>query len=107
MTLRELIAALAAADQNIVVENGFSEPHSYRGIYADLAFEPTPNTRVSEMLAAARSAVDSTFTGWKGGEFVMHDLVDVYLANIGDCGEELTKRTLHCMLEHGDKEHQA
>jgi len=71
MTLSELIAALEAADPDVVLPLGFSRPHSYRGDYMDLAFEPTTDVTVGAMLADARSALGRTFQGWKGGDYTM------------------------------------
>jgi hypothetical protein len=71
MTLGELITALEAADPNQVVSHGFHNPHSYRGDYYDLAFEPAQNVTVASMLEAARTALGTTYQGWKGGDFTM------------------------------------
>ncbi|MFD9004430.1 hypothetical protein ACFV0T_26315 [Streptomyces sp. NPDC059582] len=71
MTLGELIAALETANPQQIVKHGFHNPHSYRGDYYDLAFEPTTNITVADMLEAARSAVGATYQGWKGGDFNM------------------------------------
>ena len=53
MTLGELIKALEAAPQDAVCEAGFSDPHSFRGFYEQLAFGRRDNTKVSDMLADA------------------------------------------------------
>jgi hypothetical protein len=71
MNLGELITALEAADPNQVVSHGFHNPHSYRGDYYDLAFEPAQNVTVASMLEAARTALGTTYQGWKGGDFTM------------------------------------
>ena len=71
MTLDELIVALEAADPTLVLPLGFSNPHSYRGDYMDLAFELTANVTVGAMLADARSARGATYQGWKGGDNTM------------------------------------
>ncbi|MFC9490722.1 hypothetical protein ACFTZM_32240, partial [Streptomyces hydrogenans] len=65
MPLGELITALEAADPDLVLPDGFTHPHSYRGYYHELAFEPAHNATVGEMLADARSALGTTYTGWK------------------------------------------
>jgi len=83
MTLEELIAALEAADPNLCLPLGFSHPHSYRGDYMDLAFEPTANVTVGEMLADARSALGATYQGWKGGDFEMRGWTTCWLAEEG------------------------
>lgn len=86
--LGDLIAALAAEDPNRVLPVGFHEPHSYRGYCADLAFEPAFNISIGDMLAAARSALGSTFQGWKGGDFTMSEHTDCWIATRGDCSDD-------------------
>lgn len=86
MTLDELIAALAAEDPSLVLPLGFSHPHSYRGIYSDLAFEPTRDVTVGAMLADARSALGTTYQGWKGGDNEMTGWSDCWLSEEG-CGD--------------------
>lgn len=98
MQLRDLIEALEKADQTKVVPHGFNNPHSYRGYYEELAFVPAENVTVASMLAAAKSAIGRTFTGWKGGDFTMGEWSNVYLAKIGNTGEELGPRLLAYML---------
>ena len=69
--LAELITALRAQPQDKKVRLGFCNPHSYRGFYDELAFEPLSDTTVGEMLTCAEKAVGSTYTGYKGGEYEM------------------------------------
>lgn len=88
--LRELIEWLAAQDPNKVVEHGFGEPHSDRGDYSNLAFKPEATARIGDMLIFARSALGRTFTGYKGGEFLMNEYVDVLVGSWGYCGENIT-----------------
>lgn len=87
MTLGELIDFLSKRDLSKEIAFGFGEPHSYRGDYSELAFEPVRNTTVGDMLKAAESALGREFTGYKGGQFLMGKWVDCFLANYGDCGE--------------------
>lgn len=99
MTLRELIAALESADPERVVPYGFRDPHSYRGIYADVAFEPAENITVGEMLAAARSALGATFQGYKGGDYTMREYTDCWLSEYGHAsGETIGPTLLRLML---------
>lgn len=71
MTLGELIIALEELDPDTVFVDGFSTPHSWRGDYSELAFEPEFNVTAGSMLMHARSAVKKTFEGYKGGEYTM------------------------------------
>jgi hypothetical protein len=86
VTLGDLLKHLAALPVDQPVDNGFNHPHSYRGFYADLAFEPCGATTVGEMLASAHSALGKTFTGWQGGEFKMDEYTNCWLAELGDVG---------------------
>ncbi|MFJ3588596.1 hypothetical protein ACIQUY_04810 [Streptomyces sp. NPDC090231] len=98
MTLDELIETLEAADPTTVVKHGFESPHSYRGYYNELAFEPASNVTVGSMLEAARDARGSTYTGWKGGDFTMHGHTDCWLSFEGSAGGETLGRTLVALM---------
>ncbi|MFD8777559.1 hypothetical protein [Streptomyces sp. NPDC059916] len=99
MNLGELITALEAADPTLVVEHGFNNPHSYRGDYMELAFEPATTVPVQDMITAARSALDTTYTGYKGGEFTMTADTWVWLSPYGDAScETLSPLALQAML---------
>jgi hypothetical protein len=104
MNLGELITALEAADPDLVLPHGFTNPHSYRGHYIELAFEPAYNVTVADMLADARSAVGTTYTGWNGSEFTMDKYSDCYLSEEGCAsGEEICTWMLRAMLADGVK----
>lgn len=103
MMLCDLIAYLESADQTKTVRIGFSNPHSYRGYYHDLAFEPVANIRVSEMLAAAKSALGTTYQGYKGGDYTMGEYTDCWLANYGETGEGIGPVLLGYMLSGGQQ----
>lgn len=81
MTLKQLIDALAAADQDHVVPLGFGRPWSYRGDPSQVAFVPETDVTVASMLAEAKYALGSTFHGYKGGEYKMDEHVDCYIAD--------------------------
>lgn len=104
MTLGELIAALEealeTADPEMVVPVGFANPHSYRGYYDELAFEPAVGVTVGSMLACAKGALGSTYTGWKGGDYVMQEWTNVWLSRRGEWpGEGIGPVLLHYMIE--------
>ncbi len=96
--LDELIAALEAEDPDKVLPLGFAHPHSYRGYYSELAFEPALNVTVGSMLAAARSAKGATHQGWKGGDYAMDGYTECWLAERGSCGESIGPVLLALML---------
>lgn len=88
MTLGELIAELGQMDQSATVTYGFGEPMSYRGSYDELAFEPVANANVADMLAHAKSALGRTFTGYKGGDYAMHDYTVCWISQYGQCSHD-------------------
>lgn len=105
LTLGQLIERLrekAAVDSDMIIR--FDKPitecdhggtgaypstaNSYRGFYDDLCLEPSdePMT-VGKLLAYLESEVlDKTFTGWKGGEFIMDEKTPLWAAGHGDGG---------------------
>jgi len=89
MYLLQLIEWLEQQDLQLTVPHGFHNPHSYRGYYEDLAFEPIEETTFGNMLEAAQSAYGSTYIGWKGGEFTMNECTTCWIAyqghSEGDC----------------------
>ncbi|HCU06466.1 MAG TPA: hypothetical protein DIC42_02630 [Holosporales bacterium] len=89
-TLGILIGWLEKQDQNLIVDDGFGYPHSDRGDYSELAFNPLPKAKIDEMLAHAKGAVGATFTGWKGGEYIMEESTPVYIGDYGECGDAIT-----------------
>ena len=102
MMLEDLITALEAADPNLVLPDGFTNPHSYRGDYMDLAFEPAANVTVAAMLADARSALGTTYQGWKGGDFEMRGDTWCWLSMEGDAsGDSIGPLLLRLMLAAG------
>lgn len=98
MYLSGLIAFLEARDPSIVVPVGFHHPHSYRGDYFCLAFEPVESVTVGSMLACAKSALGQTYEGYKGGEYTMREYTDVYLSEYGTTGEEIGPILLRYMV---------
>ena len=98
MTLGELIEYLKKEDSDKVVPLGFHFPHSYRGYYDRLAFEPVKDTTVGKMLACAEEAMGKTYQGYKGGCYEMGEYTDVWLANWGECGEGIGVVLLDYMM---------
>jgi len=103
MTLQALIEELSRYDPQQRVPLGFREPHSYRGYYDELAFEPVPDTTVGAMLAAAKDALGATYTGYKGGDYTMNAYTQVWLARYGDTGEAISDFFLSLMLNPSEK----
>lgn len=110
MTLGKLIHALEQLPPGLPVAAGFGKPMSYRGDYAELAFEPVEHTSIEAMLAYARAALGQTFTGYKGGKYTMDETTPCWLAEYGEgYGEQITQTWLDCLtLRHQlDSERQA
>lgn len=101
MTLDELIAALEAEHPDKICPDGFANPHSYRGDYYDLAFEPATNVTIGDMLDDARRALNTTYQGYKGGDFRMGGHSECWLAHYGDLGETIGPLLLRLMLAAG------
>lgn len=87
LSLGQLVERLAAVDPALVVPLGFANPHSFRGDYSELAFEPVADIRVGDMLDAARSAVNATFSGYKGGDYLMTENASCWIADEGSSSD--------------------
>lgn len=100
MQLGELIKRLESANQEQEVKIGFHNPHSYRGYYSELGLCATSNVTVEYMLSELKSALGSTYEGWKGGDFTMDEYVDCYLVDEEGCsGEMIGEYFIKYMLE--------
>lgn len=97
LSLGELILKLEAiTDQSKTV--GFEFEHlrptgfdSYRGYYSDLAIgfasgDDAPEVRVDQFLTCAKECMGKTFTGYKGGDYVMGKTTPIWIANCGNSG---------------------
>lgn len=86
MTLGKLITRLETLSPETMI--GLSEPHSYRGYYSDLAFEPAKSS-IKDALVFCRSALGKVFEGYKGGDFQMGENTPVWVAHYGSCGQKI------------------
>ncbi len=59
-TLGTLIEFLEKLPKDKRVKYGFGSPHSDRGSYDELAFDPKENVLISDMLENSKSAVNCT-----------------------------------------------
>jgi len=85
MNLGQLIDGLRGVkDRDRKVPKGFAKAHSWRGVYAELAFEPANDVTISSMLAEAEGAVGRTFEGWKGGDFTMNRDTEIHISIEGE-----------------------
>lgn len=84
MTLGEFIAKLEAVpDKTRVCAPGLGNPHSWRGAYESLAFQPVAWTTVQAMLDAAKQAVGANYHGYKGGLYVMQRRTQIHIEDPG------------------------
>lgn len=101
MTLGELIKYLEARDPETKMVIGFHSPHSFRGYYEQLAFKPATGLTIGNCLDAAKTALGTTYEGYKGGDFTMRESTTVCLACYGKSTEcELNEDWLE-ILETG------
>ena len=76
LTLGKLIDALDSESPRTIVSfdcGGYpGDDYSYRGYYEDLAFRWSDEpASAGELLSQCRSALGSTYRGWKGGDYTM------------------------------------
>ena len=97
LTLGDAIAKLRKIDSGAIVKFDYDESlspadvDSYRGYYEDLAIEPSETQcRVLQLLSMLESALGETFTGYKGGDFLMKEDTPLWCADYGDCGRAIT-----------------
>jgi hypothetical protein len=103
MTLGALIDWLEHQDQDLIIKDGFGSPHSDRGSYDELAFDPMPEAKISDMLKYAKKSLGSYFQGWKGGDFKMEEYTSVYIGEYGECGDAITPTHFKYWLLTGRK----
>lgn len=89
MTLGQMIASLESFGANREV-GGLFRPHSYRGYYEDLAFEPgVGKMLVSELLGMCHECVGRVYEGYKGGEYRMTEDTPVWISEYGTTGVKI------------------
>jgi hypothetical protein len=68
---------------------------SYRGYYSDLALNPAsgPEWTAGQLLQACKAVINTTLTGYKGGDFLMTKNTPVWLASYGCLGPAIMDLT--------------
>ena len=89
LTLGQLIKLFEQVHGDAIVEfDSGGHPrnaHSYRGYYSDLAFvKSAKQITVKEFESACQKALNKTFEGWKGGDYVMDEKTPLWVSGIGD-----------------------
>ena len=83
MTLGKFIVLLEQINTDEEI-TGLGELDSYRGYYCDLAFSPKLEIRtIGEVLGNCRNALGGTYTGYKGGDFVMNEHTPLWISPYG------------------------
>ena len=100
-TIQEAMTLLSAhwhryGDMRLAL--GFDTPHSYRGVYAWLAVQPSCNVDLHDMLTDLQQGLRCLHTGYKGGEYRMTPETPLYLARYGQTGIPMTEPLLQALL---------
>lgn len=85
-------------DDDFVFSVAFNNPHSYRGYYNQVAFEPTHNVSLKEIKESIVVALMNTFIGYKGGEYKYDKFTTVNLA-VYSCWETDAEQRLELLVE--------
>ena len=93
MTLGVLIHRLEELPPDMLID-GVTNPHSYRGYYCDLAFEPfNEHIKASELLTMCKLCMGKVFQGYKGGDYLMDENTPVWLSEYGTTGMRIMNLT--------------
>lgn len=80
MNVKDLLELLDQQLQNREVPLGIGKWFSWRGVYAELAFDVRPRVAVGNMRAAVESALRAgMMSGWKGGDYTILPSTPVHL----------------------------
>lgn len=91
INLGKAMSILVKLPKDKVFKIGLGEPHSYRGYYDELAFEPKADVSVDEMIKNCEDALKRPFYGYKGGTYEMDCSTPIWLSEYGDTGSEITE----------------
>ena len=97
LTLGKAIEGLSKFEEKESIRFDYEDkapgnPHSYRGYYSDLSFEPCQigeRANVGSFLEDLKESLNVEFTGWKGGEFYMGENTPLWVATEGECGRAI------------------
>lgn len=85
--------------KDIILQNGFNFPHSYRGDYECISFEKSVNVLLIDMYNDVKNSMHNIFGGYHGGEFMMGTMSKCYLSEYGCDGERFTIDSLNEMFD--------
>ena len=95
LTLGQAISMLSKLPQDTSVIYDFNNkspkgPHSFRGHYSDLAFEWSGDeVTIRDFVSELNASWGKTFTGYKGGDFIMDAETPLWAAEYGECGRAI------------------
>jgi hypothetical protein len=99
MNISEIITELSRFDGSTSVtmrynhvEDNWGELDSYRGYYSEMSVDSGGEVSdVAYVIQALRDVIGKTFTGYKGGEYIMSGHTDLYWADYGELGPIASK----------------
>ena len=92
---------LLDADMDEGVAKSIGNPHAYRGYYSDLSFEEVRETvRGRDIIAMCNHISETTFVGYKGGDYRYGEETPIWVAPWGCTGPALMN--LAVMPTHPD-----
>jgi len=99
MDVKGLLETLSVFHDDLVVvlryqdkEGFWGDLDSYRGHYCELSVDTGEEPKsVIKVIQELKEAMGYTFSGYKGGDFIMHSYTDVYWAEYGNLGPLLSK----------------
>jgi hypothetical protein len=84
--LQEILIGLPAHYEVLTCDGyGLDRPHSYRGYYDHLAFEPAKTVSdVSKLLDQVTVSLTHLYEGYKGGLFAMKTYTPIWISHFGE-----------------------
>lgn len=97
MTIADVLEWCDAQDPSEEIKGIGEHVHSYRGYYEHISIDPDEgNTHtVASLAEMLRANLGETFTGYKGGAYVMTPDRLLFLAEYGTTGPQLVGFELH------------
>jgi hypothetical protein len=100
LTLGKAIEILKTIDPSFTIMSDFNgqgpcSPHSYRGYYSDLSIDIQDDIAlVGDFLKELEKSYGKTFTGYKGGDFLMTKDTPLWCAPYGNTGRAIMGITI-------------
>lgn len=105
ISLGEIIEAFAKIPRDRILPIGLHKPHSFRGDYADLAFEPAYDVSAGDVLDTLQSCIGQAFEGYKGGHYTMDENSWCFISEYGtSAGDRIGPILLHFLTSQAAEE---